>query len=156
MATPRVAAEGQPVLSLRIKLNGPRSQVLADLDRLLALTEELPSVEIEGDLSLEPAIRDHEGAPAPDWPTYSNRLIRYAGRQASLAEQQGAVFEQLWLARGDVVPQRKLMELFPADQDQKQQVHTVICRLRGILGRTIPEVQIVTAGNGYHLSVALD
>jgi DNA-binding response OmpR family regulator len=121
---------------------------------LLAFIEELPSAELVGELSLESAAdQPVPSTAAADWPTYSNLLVRYRGQEASLSEQAGLLFELLWEARGELVTRRELENLFPSGQNRRQQVHTVIYRMRTMLGETIPSVRVEKAGNGYYLAV---
>ena len=140
-----------PSITLSLALTGGRTDVLADLDRLLGCIEQLPTVSVQGQLQYSGAVSAEQ--PQADWPEYQNRLVRFHGRELTLSRLQGEMFDLLWRARGAVVPQTTLEAIFKV-KDTKIAVHTNIYRLRYLIRRKFPEIEIVTAGNGYYLSVS--
>lgn len=133
-------------LELSLRLEGKREDVVADVAVFLEAFEKM----MTASASALPSVLGVAGPE--DWPEYNNRLVRYKGKEVTVTKVYDLVFQQLWEARGRVVSTTQLTLSFADSADPKQRVVETIHRLRNQL-RELPEIEIVTAGEGYYLAV---
>jgi DNA-binding response OmpR family regulator len=84
-----------------------------------------------------------------NWPVLTNQLISFNGKEMNLSPRFATAFSALLDARGEIISQRDMKELCGG----KTALHTIISRLRKNLEETIPEIQIVTIGDGYRMEI---
>lgn len=130
--------------------------MLADLDVILGVTEAMRSG-VRLNLAAERSATEQTATPAnepDDWPQFRNQVVSFRGKEAVLrGKGYTAFFQPIWEARGQIVPQVELEDLFAELKTPSNGVHTTVYRVRAILAEHIPEIELEFIGDGYRLVI---
>lgn len=132
-----------------IRFKGGHGLVLEDVAKLLVFVKGLTTAQLIDEQSVGAVASE-----SSEWPQYRHRLLRFGERETSISPVHDKVFNPLWEARGQMVPYTALEPLFEDRVDPRQGVAEAVSRLRLHLKTAMPEVEIVTGGDGYYLKVA--
>lgn len=90
------------------------------------------------------------GNRAPVWPELDKNVLWYAGKRANLRGSRFvALLQKLLEAEGEIIPTAELLEFYGTIDGLKSAIYA----LRKILAKKMPEIEIISAGNGYRISI---
>lgn len=150
-ATPATAATpAVHSVSLTLSITGNHNDVVRDVGAFLEFIEGMRS---NTSMKLSPTSAGDITEEKDEWPKFGNRFLEFRGQGTTFGARAAQLVERLWQARGEIVPQGDLLEIFAEASDSKQEVHTNVHRLRAKLEAEVPHVRIETAGTGYRMKI---
>ena len=89
-------------------------------------------------------------SPTDDWPVFKNNILTFNGKSLVMrGSRHVLILQKLLEANGEVITTKELLEFYGG----KDALKPAIYQLRKILNDKMPEIQIISNGKGYMVSI---
>ncbi|AHB42791.1 hypothetical protein RAAC3_TM7C00001G0955 [Candidatus Saccharibacteria bacterium RAAC3_TM7_1] len=126
-----------------IKLVGKPEDVIRDATLLQEFLEGLETA--AGEI---PDVGNHQ-----EWPTYVDGLLEFQGASVTVSEKLGRTLSILLYAHGSLVTRKTLQDIVVEEGKKPNEALVRISRLRALLSKDMPRLEIESVGTGYRLKI---
>lgn len=104
--------------------------------------------------SLQTVVSDiKDSGDRQEWPTYVDGLLVFEGASVTVSEKLGRTLSILLDARGSIVTRKTLRDRVVEEGNKGGEMFVRISRLRALLLKGMPRLEIESAGIGYCLTI---
>lgn len=88
-----------------------------------------------------------------EWPSYVDGLLEFQGASVTVSEKLGRTLSILLDARGSLVTRKALQDIVVEEGKKPNEALVRISRLRTLLQKDMPRLEVESAGIGYRLTI---